>query len=423
MRRTGQPQPARFDGAGVATATAPAPPATPEARVEQAKVVAAPAPEYLGVFGRLMYDRRKKKNPGLLEIAEVATEFSNSLRAGLSPAESLQMSAKNFRMRKPKFAAALSQIEDRLASGYSIESTLPPYQDMLGEFFVHMAIVGEKSGSLEDKLLVIAKNYRQQYKNKSIVLSALVQPAAVLTVGAGVIWIILTVTVPKFKDLYEALASDGTLPLPTRILMWIGDFLSSWTGYAFLGALGFGAAALTRGFRKNPRMRAWLHRNVLKVPIIGDLILYNSIAQASHTLADGIDSMNDVPKAVEMAARTCGNLTVKSWYDAAAMMQRDTGKTLADCIEAIGKGTKPDGSGVFPDKVVNVMRSGEKNGALDSALVILAEEYDQKVATLRDNALTLINPILLVFIGGIVLGIMLAMYGPLFMLISKLSNR
>ena len=233
IRRSG---PHAAPGAGRAAALAAAPAST----ASSTSVEAEPPPASLGLWQRLQYGRRKTKNPSLMEVAEFASELANAIKAGISPAEAIETASRNFRLRRPKFAAALKRMARELGGGLSVQSVLPRYQDVLGEFFVEMSVVGAESGSLDENLKRVAENYRLRFKTASTIISALVQPAAVLTVGAGVVYIILTVTVPRFKDVYEALANDGSLPLATALLMWIGDFLVSWAGLA-------GAAAFVAG--------------------------------------------------------------------------------------------------------------------------------------------------------------------------------
>lgn len=348
----------------------------------------------------------------LLDVAAFAHDFRAMVGAGLGVPEILGIIAKSHERRTPRIAAALEDARRRVEQGSRLVDAFDPHRRVFGDLCVEMIGAGEQTGRLEEYLAAIAEDCEQRHKNRATVVSAMIEPALIVLVGIVVCYVILTFTVPQFKELYEALTREGTLPLATRALVATADALTSPLGVVVTVALVLGAIAGGVAIRSVPSIRYRVHCGLLRLPVLGELVVKDAVARGARTVGVVVKTIGDVPTALQLAARTCPNERIAEGFEQSAERVRQ-GRSIAGSLAE---------TGVFPEMCVSMVETGERTGALDDLLPKLAEGYETQVRFARERLLMLLRPSLVIVMGGLVLGLMLAMYMPIFTLIEQLKR-
>src|SRR6266542_274887 len=247
---------------------------------------------------------------------------------------------------------------------------------------------------------------------KRDVISAMIYPVAVILLAIVAVAVIMVVVIPQFQNIFLGLLGPGEpLPLPTRIVVGISNFLAGWGGLSIL-ALAVGTAVAVKFYYKTPGGRKRIDTLLLKVPILGSIFLKIALARFSRTLSTLLSSGVPILQSLDITARTAGNVVIEE-----AIINIRTaveqGKSFVEPLRA---------AKVFPHMVAQMVGIGEQTGALDTMLGKIADFYEQEVDAAIANLLTLIEPILIAFLGVTIGSIVIAMYLPLFTLIGKLSN-
>jgi type IV pilus assembly protein PilC len=239
------------------------------------------------------------------------------------------------------------------------------------------------------------------------VKKAMIYPTAVITIAVGVIWVILTFVIPVFAALFQNLGGGAALPLPTRIVIALSHFMQRFSLFLFGGI----AAAYWFGFRPYYATdvgKRQVDGMMLRLPILGILLRKIAVARFCRTLGTMISSGVPILDALEITGKTAGNRVIQD----AIMETRssiEAGKTISDPLRE---------TAVFPPMVVQMISVGEQTGALDTMLSKIADFYDQEVDDAVAGLLTLLEPIMISFLGIMIGGIVIAMYMPIFSLIS-----
>jgi type IV pilus assembly protein PilC len=222
----------------------------------------------------------------------------------------------------------------------------------------------------------------------------------------------MIVVIPQFQNIFMGLLGPGEqLPLPTRIVVGISNFLASWGGLAIL-LVAIGAVVAIRFYYKTPNGHRNIDRFLLKIPILGDIFRKIAVARFSRTLSTLLSSGVPILQSLEITARTSGNVIIEE-----AIVKVRAGVERGESFVEPLKATE-----VFPHMVAQMIGIGEQTGALDAMLGKIADFYEQEVDAAIANLLTLIEPLLIGFLGVTIGSIVIAMYLPLFTLIGKLSN-
>jgi type IV pilus assembly protein PilC len=278
--------------------------------------------------------------------------------------------------------------------------------------YTNMVAAGETGGILDTILQRLATFIEKIVKLRSDVISALIYPSAVIVLAIAVISVIMIVVIPAFRNIFEGLLGPGErLPLPTEIVIAVSAFMASywWLLLIIIGAIVW----VIRAYYKTPGGRLVIDRLMLKIPVIGDILLKIAVARFSRTLATLLSSGVPILESLDITARTAGNVVVSN----AINRVRDSieqGQTIVEPLKA---------SGVFPSMVCQMIGVGEQTGALDAMLSKIADFYELEVDAAIANLLTLIEPIMIGFLGVTIGGIVIAMYLPLFALVGKLAGR
>ena len=339
------------------------------------------------------------------QLAIFVRQFSVMIDAGLPLVQCLEILGSQ--QDNKTFAKILQQTRMDVEGGATLADAMRKHPKAFDDLFVNMIAAGEAGGILDTILKRLATYIEKAVKLKSQVKGAMVYPIAVLGIAGIVIAVILWKVIPTFASMFEGLGA--TLPLPTRIVIaasnWFVRLLPFLVVFLVLAVFAFKRYYATYGGRRV------IDRMVLKLPILGILMQKIAVARFCRTLATLISSGVPILDGLEITARTSGNSIIE---DAIMAVRKgvESGLTVAQPLKE---------SGVFPPMVVQMIGVGEQTGALDAMLSKIADFYEEEVDQAVANLLTLMEPVMILFLGITVGGIVISMYLPLFDLISKLS--
>jgi type IV pilus assembly protein PilC len=305
------------------------------------------------------------------------------------------------------FAEIIHQTRTLVESGASLADAMRKNPKAFDSLFTNMVAAGEAGGILDTILKRLATYIEKAVKLKGQVKSAMIYPIAVMVIASLVVAVILWKVIPTFADMFASLGAD--LPLPTRVVIWMSHSLVTYFPILFgsLIAIGWGF----RTYYKTDGGRHVIDATVLKLPILGLIMRKIAVARFCRTLATLISSGVPILDGLEITAKTAGNAIVED-----AIMSTRTSIEHGETIAAPLKETA-----VFPAMVVQMIGVGEATGALDTMLAKIADFYEEEVDTAVAGLLTLLEPIMIAVLGVVVGGIVIAMYLPIFDLISKLT--
>jgi type IV pilus assembly protein PilC len=306
------------------------------------------------------------------------------------------------------FGATILQVRSDVENGQSLADAMRKHPKAFDALFTNMVAAGEAGGILDTILKRLATYIEKAVKLQSQVKSAMVYPVAVIVIAGVVVAAILWKVIPTFAGMFASLGAE--LPLPTRIVIKLSDLIVKfgWMGLVALGALGW-------AFKSYYATESGRHRVdsiVLKLPILGLIMRKIAVARFCRTLATLIASGVPILDGLEITAHTSGNAVVEDAI-LATRKSIEGGNSIAAPLKE---------TNVFPSMVVQMISVGETTGALDTMLGKIAEFYEEEVDTAVAGLLTLLEPIMIAFLGVIVGGIVVAMYLPIFDLISKLAG-
>jgi type IV pilus assembly protein PilC len=332
-------------------------------------------------------------------------QFATMINAGLPLVQSLDILAAQQPNKRAaeKIKAVLSDVE----SGATLADAMGRHKDFFSDIYVNMVAAGETGGILDVILLRLAEYLEAAARLKRKVRGAMFYPVTVLSFAALAIAALLIFVIPTFAGFFTT--SGVPLPLPTRIVMGLSDFLLAywWAVAAVLAGLGW----MARAYRRTPDGRLTTDRLLLRIPIFGDVLRKAAIARFSRTLGTLVQSGVPILDGLEITARTAGNRVVED----AVMKSRASiagGETIAEPLKR---------SAVFPPMVVQMINVGEQTGGLDDMLGKIADFYDDEVEAAVGALTSIIEPVMIVFLGGIVGAMVVAMYLPIFDIIKTVE--
>jgi len=354
-------------------------------------------------LGRLSLGFPRRRRVPTREFLIFNQELATLLRAGLPLVQSLDILRK--RVPNPMFRAALDDIHERVRSGSALSEAFEA-QGLFPGVYIASLTAGEKSGSLEQVVRRYVQHVKVLARVRSQVVSALIYPAVLVALSAVVVGLVVFRLVPEFAKFYAQYGPGAELPLSTRIVVALSTRLVGSAGLLLLvivGAVGAGVIAL-----RAPGQRRRLHGAILRLPYFGSLARKFATAQVSRTLATLLAGGIPLVNALEISARSTGNLAVgESLFDAARQVRE--GGSLAD---ALGRGQ------MFPHVAVEMVEVGESTGALAEMLTSVADFYDEENETSLTRFSNLVQPLLLILMGIVIAGLLLSLYMPLFQLSS-----
>ena len=338
-------------------------------------------------------------------LAVFTRQFSVMIDAGLPLVQCLDILGTQ--EEDKNFAAVILQTRTDVESGASLADAMRRHPKTFDPLFTNMIAAGEAGGILDTILKRLATYIEKAVKLAGQVKSAMVYPIAVICIAGIVVGVILWKVIPTFAALFSGLGAD--LPLPTRVVIMMSENLVRF--FPVLLVLGGAAAYGFKSYYSSENGRRVVDKTVLKAPILGNIMRKIAVARFCRTLSTLISSGVPILDGLEITARTAGNAIVED----AIMVTRksiERGETISVPL----KDTK-----VFPPMVTQMIGVGEATGALDTMLAKIADFYEEEVDTAVAGLLTLLEPIMIALLGGVDGGIVIAMYMPIFDLISKLT--
>jgi len=341
------------------------------------------------------------------DLAVFTRQFSVMIDAGLPLVQCLEILAGQ--QENKMFQKVLTATRASVEGGSTLSAAMRVHEKVFDALYVNLVEAGETGGILDTILQRLAMYIEKNVKLKRAVKSAMVYPIAVLSVAAGVIVLLLWKVVPIFSTLFVGLGVD--LPLPTRIVIGLSNFVGSIFGLMILVVI-VGAIIGLKVWYGTPVGRMAIDRIILKLPLLGLLMRKIAVARFTRTLGTLISSGVPILEGLEITARTSGNAVIeKSLMEVRKALE--AGRNLSDPLKE---------TNVFPGMVTQMIGVGEQTGAMDAMLQKIADFYEDEVDAAVKDLLAAMEPLMIVILGLVVGGIVISMYLPLFSLIGQLSK-
>ena len=339
-------------------------------------------------------------------LAIFTRQFSVMIDSGLPLVQGLELLAKE--EPDKHLAKAIDDVRADVEAGMSLADAMAKRPYAFDSLYSHMVAAGEAGGILDTILKRLSTFIEKQAKLTAQVKSAMIYPISVLSIALIVVLVILWKVIPTFTDLFNGLGA--TLPFATRLVIWLSKKVV--IGMPFM--IG-GASLASYGMRRyygTPDGRMRVDSILLRMPLLGKIFRKVAVARFCRTLSTLLSSGVPILDGLDITAKTAGNAVVESAIKT-VRMRIERGETIAAPLRA---------TGVFPAMVAQMIGAGESTGALDTMLAKIAEFYEEEVDVAVAGLLTVLEPLLIAFLGVIVGGIVVSMYLPLFDLISQLSH-
>ena len=350
--------------------------------------------------------KTKSKSVKAKDLAVFTRQFSVMIGAGLPLVQCLDILGTQ--AEDKNFGEVILATRADVEGGASLADAMKKHPKTFDSLFTNMIAAGEAGGILDAILKRLATYIEKNVKLKGQVKSAMVYPIAVIVIATLVVGAILWKVIPTFAQLFAGLGAD--LPLPTRIVIAMSNGL-----VRYMPFIVGGMVALVFGFRAYYRTtggRMVIDRVVLKLPVLGILMRKIAVARFCRTLSTLLASGVSILEALDITARTAGNAVVEEGIQT-TRTSIERGETIAGPLKQ---------TAVFPPMVVQMIGVGEATGALDTMLAKIADFYEEEVDVAVAGLLTLLEPLMIALLGGIVGGIVIAMYLPIFSLINQLTG-
>src|SRR6202163_3700142 len=342
------------------------------------------------------------------ELAIFTRQFSVMIDAGLPLVQCLEILASQ--QENKFFQKVLVNTRSQVEGGATLSAAMRGSPKVFDALYVNMVEAGETGGILDTILQRLSTYIEKNVKLKRAVQSAMVYPIGVMSIAAAVIILLLWKVVPIFATLFAGLGVD--LPLPTKIVIGLSNFIGSIFGLLIVVA-GAGAIIAIKVWYGTEQGRYVLDSIILKMPILGLLMRKIAVARFTRTLGTLIASGVPILEGLDIAARTAGNAAVVGRPLQKVRRSPEEGKSLTEPLKE---------SAVFPGMVTQMISVGEQTGSMDAMLQKIADFYEEEVDAAVKDLLTALEPVMIVFLGVVVDGVVISMYLPLFSLIGKLSS-
>ena len=348
----------------------------------------------------------KKKKAGKIKMRDIVIltrQFSTMINSGLPLVQALDILATQ--SENPALKDVCRQVVFDVESGNTLADAMRKHPKAFNELYVNMVAAGEAGGILDTILLRLATFIEKNDALVSKVKGAMIYPGVIMTVAVGAISILLIFVIPTFQKMFGE--AGIALPLPTQVVIALSKFLRTLPpkpgGWLIVIVAFFGFRALKKYYATS-NGQLTMDRLMLKVPVLGDVIRKSAVSRFTRTLGTMISSGVSILEGLEITAKTSGNRVVQD-----AIMESRASIAGGDTISAPLKK-----SGVFPPMVISMINVGEQTGGLDEMLTKIADFYDGEVETAVSGLLAMMEPLMIVFLGIVVGGMVIAMYLPIF---------
>ena len=339
------------------------------------------------------------------DVIVFSRQFSTMIDAGLPIIQCLDILYSQ--QENKTFKKMIKKIKDSVEGGSTLAETLKKYPKEFDDLYVNMIAAGEAGGILDIILQRLSAYMEKAAVLKSKVKGAMTYPLITMIVAVVVVAVILVFVIPVFESMFADLG--GGLPLPTQIVVKMSEFVKG--NILYIGVAVVLLIFSYKRFYRTVKGRALIDDVFLKMPIFGMLLRKVAVAKFTRTMGTMLSSGVAILDSLDIVARTAGNKTVeKAIYNVRSDISE--GRTMAEPLSE---------SGVFPSMVCQMIAVGEKTGALDTMLEKIADFYDQEVDQAVENLTSMIEPLMMVFLGVVIGGLVVAMYLPIFTMASAIS--
>jgi type IV pilus assembly protein PilC len=347
----------------------------------------------------------QRRSVSMREFLVFNQELATLLKAGMPLVQSLDLLKR--RVTSPVFKAVLNDVHEQVRSGTALSDAFAAQGDLFPRVYTASLLAGERSGNLDAVLRRYVEYTKIIATVKRKTISALVYPAILISLALVLVAIIVIKVVPAFSDFYASFGAN--LPVITRIIMGVSDFIR---GQLVLLVIGLTAAitAIVVWVRR-PGQHARFDHLILNLPMLGQVARKFGTSQMARTLATLLGGGLPLVNALDIAANSIGNRFMARQLEIVSTRVRE-GESFAGALDA---------RRVFPEVAVKMAEVGESTGALQEMLNTVADFYDEDISTTMERFITLVEPTLLVVMGIVIAGLLLALYMPLFQLSSVLS--
>jgi type IV pilus assembly protein PilC len=332
------------------------------------------------------------------EIVIFTRQFATMIDSGLPLVQCLEILSSQ--QENPTFKDVLLKVKESVESGSTFADALSKHPTVFDRLYVNLVAAGEVGGILDTILNRLAAYTEKAMKLKKQIKGAMVYPATIMSIAVIVVGVIMIFVIPTFAKMFAEFGGD--LPAPTKIVINLSNFIVKYI--VLIIAAIFGIIYLVKKYYSTEKGRKVIDRFALKAPIFGQLIRKVSVAKFTRTLGTLVSSGVPILDGLDIVAKTAGNVIVEE----AIMKVRQAiseGKTIAEPLQQ---------SGVFPPMVVQMIAVGEATGAMDAMLSKIADFYDDEVDDAVSALTAMMEPLLMVFLGVVVGGLVIAMYLPIF---------
>jgi type IV pilus assembly protein PilC len=327
---------------------------------------------------------------GTRDIVIFTRQFATMINSGLPLVQALDILAEQ--TENPKLKVVTKAVVYDVESGHTLADALRKHPKAFSDLYVNMVAAGEAGGILDTILLRLATFMEKNDALVRKVKGAMIYPSVIFSVAGLCVMVLLIFVIPVFQQMFSSIGQQ--LPLPTRIVIGMSNILK---GYWW--AIGLAIAATswaTRRYYATPAGRLNLDKVLLVTPVLGDVIRKSSVSRFTRTLGTLIASGVSILDGLEITAKTAGNRVIHD----AVMESRNS---------------------IFPPMVISMIAVGEQTGGLDEMLSKIADFYDEEVDAAVENLLAAMEPVMIVFLGGVVGGMIIAMYLPIFSMINTVQ--
>jgi type IV pilus assembly protein PilC len=353
-------------------------------------------------------DATKKIGRGAIKTRDVVIftrQFSTMINSGLPLVQALTILAEQ--TDNKALAEVTKKVVFDVESGNTVADALSKHPRAFTNLYVNMVAAGEAGGILDTILLRLATFLEKNDALVRKVKGAMIYPAVIMSVAAIAVVVLLIFVIPVFAGMF---ASAGqALPLPTRIVIGASGFLRSY--WWIIGAIVIVGGYTGKKYYATPSGKLVIDRFMLRMPVLGDVLRKSAVSRFTRTLGTLISSGVSILEGLEITAKTAGNRVIQD----AIMQSRSSiagGDTIAQPLQK---------SKVFPPMVISMIAVGEQTGGLDEMLSKIADFYDEEVDAAVSNLLSLLEPIMIVFLGVVVGGMVVAMYLPIFDMVNAVQ--
>jgi type IV pilus assembly protein PilC len=351
---------------------------------------------------------KPKKARGSVKMRDIVIftrQFSTMINAGLPLVQALDILAKQ--TENKVLSDVTRQVVFDVESGHTVADALAKHPNAFSELYVNMVAAGEAGGILDTILMRLATFMEKNDALVRKVKGAMIYPGVIMSVAVIAIAVLLVFVIPVFEEMFASVGLP--LPLPTRVVIGMSKFLKGYWYLVIGGIVGFGF--LMKKYYGTPGGRLNIDRMMLRLPILGDVLRKSAVSRFTRTLGTLISSGVSILDGLEITAKTAGNRVIQD----AIMASRASiagGDTIAAPLQK---------SAVFPPMVISMIAVGEQTGGLDEMLSKIADFYDEEVDAAVSGLLALLEPIMIVFLGVVVGGMVVAMYLPIFDMINAVQ--